>query len=161
MRSAGALRIGLIGLGRWGTNYARTIRSLDGLELAVVSCRGECPSELDLFSHARDWRALLDWEDLDGVVIASPPETHYEIASALLARGLPIILEKPACYSVNECNQLMELSLVHNVPCLVGYTHLYSSAYRRLKLLNGTDRFTPKINSVGLSNGPFRENVAV
>lgn len=155
------LRLGLIGLGRWGINYAQTIRSIDGLELFAIATKERRPEQYGGSFHTCNWRDLLHLDEIDGVIIASSPETHYEIATTFLTRQLPVILEKPACYSVVSCKTLKELSIKYRVPCIVGYTHIYSSAFRALRRRVQAGEIPLEIRSTGVSYGPFRANVGV
>lgn len=155
------VRLGLIGLGRWGTNYARAMGSVDGVILSAVSTRGRHREGCDGVRHVSDWRRLLDMKDIDGVVVAAPPGTHYEMGSAFLSSGIPVVLEKPACYRVQECEDLARLSLENGAPCVVGYTHLYAPAYRSLKDRLPDAGGPTLIRSIGVSEGPFRDDVPV
>jgi len=155
------LRLGLVGLGRWGTNYAETIRSIDGLELCAIATKSQRPKMHGETFQTCNWLDFLALPELDGVIIASSPEMHFKMAATFLAKGLPVLLEKPACFKVLCCEALMKLSFTRSTPCVVGYTHLYSSAYRSLKRNRHANNAAPKIRSSGLSNGPFRTNVDV
>jgi len=159
--SARCVRLGLIGLGRWGVNYARTINSTSGVSLYAIATKNQRSVEFDVAFHTQNWRDLLGLAELDGVIIACNPELYYDIASSFLNKGLPVIIEKPVCLKTDHCFSLKEISLRNNVPCLVGYTHLYSSAYRFLKKKVHEIGVPLMINSVGLSDGPFRNNVDV
>jgi myo-inositol 2-dehydrogenase/D-chiro-inositol 1-dehydrogenase len=62
------------------------------------------PTEPDLAALSRglgveriadDWRQVVDADDLDAIVIATPTDTHYEIVMAAARRGLAIFCEKP------------------------------------------------------------------
>lgn len=54
----------------------------------------------------RDYRELLDQEDVDAVMIATPDHTHAVIAMAALKRGKHIYCEKPLAWSVFEARQM-------------------------------------------------------
>ncbi|MDA8631236.1 Gfo/Idh/MocA family oxidoreductase [Litoricolaceae bacterium] len=161
LSSSRSLKLGLIGLGRWGVNYARILTAKSGLTLAAVVTKNQSPTGLEGVFHTHNWRDLLDFPELDGVIIACSPDLHFEMAFSLLSKGLPVIIEKPACYKTDQCLSLMELSLKNNVPCLIDYTHLYSPAYRLLKKKVSQIGMPLVIRSVGLSYGPFRDNVDV
>ena len=56
----------------------------------------------------RDFRELLDREDVDAVMIATPDHTHAVITMAALKRGKHVYCEKPLTYSVYEARQVMK-----------------------------------------------------
>lgn len=55
-----------------------------------------------------DYRELLDKEDLDAVMIATPDHTHAVITMAALKRGKHVYCEKPLTWSVSEARQITE-----------------------------------------------------
>jgi len=55
-----------------------------------------------------DYRELLEKEDLDAVMVATPDHTHAAITMAALRRGKHVYCEKPLTYSVDEARQVAE-----------------------------------------------------
>lgn len=107
------VRVGLIGNGHWGRVYVKTFEKL-GEPLAWVT--------------SRDTRL-----DADAIIIATPAETHYDIAKAALSHGCHVLIEKPMCLRVDHARALLELAKRMGVVGFVGHTHLYSPAWREVK----------------------------
>ena len=84
-------------------------------------------------SQYEDYRAMLDRGDLDGIVVATPHATHYAIASDVLTRGIPLMLEKPMVLRAHEARDLVRLAEVHDVPLVVGYPYHFVEQYARLR----------------------------
>ena len=82
-----------------------------------------------------DWKVLINAGDLDGLIIATPPETHAQIALAAINEGLPVMVEKPMTASLMEATELCAIAAKTGVPVLVDHTQLFHPAYRRLKKL--------------------------
>ena len=131
------MRIGLIGLGYWGPNYARVVTELPGVELAVV-----CDSSPDAvkFVQSRvpgvaattDPGAVFAQADVDAVIIATPTWTHAELTLAALSAGKHVLCEKPLARSVEECDRVIaEADRVGKI-LFVGHTFLFNPAVRRL-----------------------------
>lgn len=60
--------------------------------------------------HAyRDYRELLARDDIDGVVIAVPDQSHFRIASDALRAGKDVYLEKPMTYTIDEAERLHDM----------------------------------------------------
>jgi predicted dehydrogenase len=133
-----ALRLGLVGAGRWGRIYIRTIgRLAPDLVLARVASRNPDTAALlpaDCVVSA-DWRELVGAGDLDGLIVASPPDTHVDIALAAVAAGLPVLVEKPLCLDPDEAGRLFAAALAGSSPVMVEHTHTFSPAFRGLKRL--------------------------
>lgn len=70
---------------------------------------------------------------VDAVIIATPAETHYEIADYFIGRGLPSLIEKPFAANEEECLELIKLAAAKGVPLLVGHTENYNPAVMRLR----------------------------
>ncbi len=59
------------------------------------------------YEHALD---LIRDNDIDLVIIATPPDTHFQLAKIALENNKHVVLEKPMCLTVSEADELIELS---------------------------------------------------
>lgn len=109
-----AFRIGVIGAGAHGTRYVRhALRDVQGMT-ATALCRrspeegGRIAAEFSCRYH-REPEALIADPDVDGVVVSTPPSSHFEISRMVLAAGKPLLLEKPMTGTLAEASSLAEL----------------------------------------------------
>jgi predicted dehydrogenase len=70
---------------------------------------------------------------LDGVVIATPPTTHYPIARDCLMHGLHILVEKPLTLNSQHAEDLLMLAADRDRIVMVGHTFEYNGAVHALK----------------------------
>ncbi len=104
--------IGIIGCGVRARSLMNTLRSMDmnvkitalydtdaERALADLAADGEDISTIRVWDDADD---MLDNAELDGVLIATRSEAHVHFAKKVLARSIPMILEKPITYSMDE-----------------------------------------------------------
>lgn len=156
------IRLGLIGAGRWGSHYIHTIQGTPEAVLARVSTRRSDVSTLVGQACQVDvsWQSLIDAEDLDGVIIATPPRLHYAMVRYALLHDLPVLAEKPLTMDVTEARTLRELAAKRGVPMLVDHVYLYHPAYRALRLHLGGKRPLRIQGSAG-GPGPFRPDIPV
>ncbi len=157
------LRLGLAGAGRWGRNYIRTISALPQVRLAQVASGNPETAPLlpaDCRLTAR-WRELIDPSALDGIIIATPPASHVEIARAAILAGIPVLVEKPLALSATEARALRDLAAEKRVFALVEHTHLFSPAFRSLKDLARRNGSVREIRSEASNHGPYRRDVSV
>ena len=162
--STKALKLGLIGLGRWGQNYVRTIRNSPGLQLRRAAGRVHQSSVLgdDPFTDfTSDWRDVCDDTSLDGVIVATPPHTHYEIVCRTLEAGLPVMVEKPFTASLQECKDLFGHAEQKQVFCMVNFIHIYSRGYQHLKSCLGATAGIRHIFTENFAPGPYRTDIQV
>lgn len=160
---AAALRLGLIGAGRWGRNYVRTVASLPEVRLARLASRNPdsamlVPADCAIFA---DWRELLDPRALDGVIVATPPRLHAEMASRAIDAGLPVLVEKPLTMNVAQARSVRDRARERGVLAMVGHVHLFSPAYRTLKSIQPRYGEIREIRGEAGNHGPYRPDVPV
>lgn len=154
------VRLGLIGAGRWGKNFIGTIRASKRVTLSVLCSRN--PASRSLVDP--DCRIIQDWHDLlagglcDGVIIATPPDTHAEILSAMIRARMPSMVEKPLTLGLQEAVNLQQLLRQFPTPVLVDHVYLFHPAYAELKRLSAELGPVRSIQSEGANRGPFRPN---
>lgn len=157
------VRLGLIGVGRWGTVYIRTIISSLHERCRVSHLATSRPENRTLVPYpvavTPDWRQVLAG-DCDAVIIATPPQTHAEILEACVDAGKPCLVEKPLCLDVATAERLHRRVEAAEVPVLVGHTQLFNPAYRALKqALRQAGEAVRAVVSEGMALGPFRTDV--
>src|SRR4029078_4249721 len=105
VKSGAALRVGVIGVGTMGSNHARVLAGISGVQLVGVADPDRAQRELvtgTLGCRAvESVEALLDL-GLDAVTIAAPTHLHRDIALACIERGIHVLVEKPIASSVEE-----------------------------------------------------------
>jgi predicted dehydrogenase len=125
------LQIGVVGLGYWGPNLVRVLHELpEASPTMAFDTRPEALSRLTArypaVREAQSYEEILEDEQLDGVAIATPVSTHYELAVAALDAGKHVFLEKPLAASSEEANLLIRLARRNRVTLMPGHTFLYS-----------------------------------
>ena len=155
------VRVGLLGAGRWGQRYIETFKLVPGVRLTALASRN--PGSRSLVPEgcriSESWRDVIAADDVDAVIVASPPMLHAEMADAALDAKKPVLVEKPFTLSVETAKALEQKSQARNALIMVGHTQLYNAAFRKLK------RSLPEIGPVrrivcNAGNwGPFRPDV--
>ncbi len=132
------LRIAVLGAGQWGPNLVRNFHTREASEVAWVVDRD--PARLALVRQrypdveaASDPALALADATVDGVVVATPTATHYELAAAALEAGKHVLVEKPIATSVPEAEALCALAERQERVLMVGHVFLYNRAIRRVK----------------------------
>jgi myo-inositol 2-dehydrogenase/D-chiro-inositol 1-dehydrogenase len=88
-----------------------------------------------------DWRALVDRKDIDLVDIASPNDTHAEIAIAAAKAGKMVLCEKPLGRTADEARSMVNAVEAAGVSNMVWYNYRRVPAVTMLKNLLREDRF--------------------
>lgn len=132
------LKIGAIGCGYWGPNLIRNFIEIPESELiAIADLQQEQLNRITTrypqievaTHHYRDLFSL----GLDGVVVATPPHTHFAIARECLMHGLHVLIEKPITLDSQDAYQLTTLAREYNRVLMVGHTFEYNPAVRMLR----------------------------
>ncbi|MQY76138.1 MAG: oxidoreductase [Spirochaeta sp.] len=127
----------VVGAGRWGKNHIKTLDDLDclaGIVEADSDTRNvfkEKYPEVKTFATVRD--AIK--EDFDGFTVATPAETHFEIAEFIINHKKHVLVEKPLTLKASEARRLKELAEENKVNLMVGHLLLFHPAIRKIKEL--------------------------
>lgn len=156
------LRLGLVGAGAWGRNYVIAISHVDGVGLARIASRN--PASADLVDEAgavhAEWRDMLAAGDLDGVIIASPPASHAEIALAALERGCAVLVEKPLTLDLDEAAKVRDRARALGAVAQVDHIDLANPAWRALKARLPEIGVPRRLLGTWANKGPLRPDVS-
>ena len=111
--SASPLKIGLMGYGFAGqTFHAPVIAHCGHATLAAIATSQPDRARADYADAAivADLDALLALDDLDCIVIATPNDTHFDLARRVLAGGKHVVVDKPVTLSAAQARVLAALA---------------------------------------------------
>lgn len=130
------VNVAVVGTGYWGPNLIRNFASLPGCQLAAVCDLN--PSRLRLIAEQYDVHTTTDLEQVladpivEAVAIATPAETHRQVAEACLLAGKHVYVEKPLATKGSDAESLVRLAREAGHILMVGHLYLYDSAVNRL-----------------------------
>jgi predicted dehydrogenase len=133
--SESPLRIGVIGFGQRGQEYAKHLRKRhDARIVAIVDPdkeRQALASSLGFqaFGHIEELSAAA----LDGVLVCTPPSVRVPPVTWALTHHVPAMCEKPLALSLDEAVKITELCAAHSQHLIVGYTLRYKSPFREMQ----------------------------
>jgi UDP-2-acetamido-3-amino-2,3-dideoxy-glucuronate N-acetyltransferase len=132
------MKIAVVGAGYWGENLVRVFHQL-GVLAKICDAR---PARLEQLAAKypevrmeTSLESVLTDGGINGVVIATPAETHYAIASAALEAGKDVFVEKPIALRSSEAGLLMDLAERRQCILMVGHLLEYHPAITRLEEL--------------------------
>lgn len=167
------MRIGVAGVGRIGAMHAANLAGLAGVDEVILADGVEGRAEqlaADLgVAAAGDLDELFSRSD--GVVIATPTNTHPALVRAALAARVPALCEKPIAGERHEMRHLVEEVEAAGVPVVVGFQRRFDPAMVELKrrldagelgevyLVNarGHDAAPPDFSYLPTSGGIYRD----
>lgn len=128
------LRAGVIGVGYFGRFHAAKYAALDGCELvAIVDID---PTRAAAATESYGGQAYAEVEAIigrvDAVSIATPTQTHFEIARQCLENGIHVLLEKPMTATLAEADALIDLARRKGLVLQVGHQERFFAAQLKL-----------------------------
>lgn len=163
------LSFGIVGWGYWGPKIARNLESLSNVMVTmVVDKDARRLASLPVNQYQAWVRKTTQVEDVfrsdvDGVVIATPVQTHYRLAREALLHGKHVLVEKPLTTSIAEAEDLIALADQQGCTLMVGHTFEYSPAINELRkfVQSGDLGKIYSIEAERLNLGLFRSDVNV
>jgi len=160
------INVAVVGSGYWGKNLVRNFNELGALHTIcdnnseTLRCFKEKYPDKEFQTS---FYAVLQNPDISAVVIATPAETHFELAKKALLARKHVFVEKPLSLIVSEAEELKQLAVQHNLKLMVGHILLYHPAIIKLKKIINSGELG-KINYIysnRLNLGKFRieENI--
>ena len=110
-------RVGVVGCGRWGSKHLRALECL--ARRVNIECIVACdvhPTALARIENNRimlhdDPLTLVEQFNLDSVIVATPNETHYDLGTMFLNKGVDVFLEKPIATTFDDASSLVSTSV--------------------------------------------------
>lgn len=131
------LKVAVVGTGAWGEQHARIFSRRPDTTLAAVV--GRTPEK----AQARAWAygataytdvdRMLDAEQPDLVTVCLPNEGHFAPTLALIERGVPLLVEKPFVFHLDEADQLLEAAAARDLFLAINFNHRYAEPVQRAR----------------------------
>lgn len=132
------LNIGVVGCGYWGPNLIRNFSALSECNVKKL-----CDADTDrlqsmasLYTHigrTTNYIELIEDQDIDAIVIATPVRFHFEMAMQSLLADKHTFVEKPMVKNLREGKLLVQTAQNRGLTLMVGHTFIYSPAVRKIK----------------------------
>ncbi len=151
--SAEPLRLGVAGVGVMGSNHARVIAELPGVEFVGVADPDR--PQANFVADALGCAAVGDLDQLlalgvDAVTIAAPTHLHHELSLACIRRGVHVMVEKPIASSAEEGRSIIAAARRAGVILMVGHVERFNPAVQSIKeAIHGEDILSIAITRVG------------
>lgn len=141
------LKFGLIGAGRFGKHYMRLLQKNKNAQLACVCVRTQkalneifcsIPNGTNTTADAKE---LLEDQNIDGVIIATPFFTHYGLALKALKEEKHVLLEKPMVQTLSQAKKLSKAVNTSGKTFMVGHQYVYNDHINYIKAQNEKNFF--------------------
>ncbi len=127
------VKLAVVGVGRLGSIHARVISEIPQAELVyVVDLIKDRAEEVGSEYSAEPLLDYVEVKDVDGVVVATPTHSHYQVARHFLERGVNVLVEKPITSRSGEAEDLLQIARRRKAVLHVGHVERFNPASRRL-----------------------------
>jgi len=137
------LRVGVVGVGRFGRHHARIYSELDEVELVGVA-DPDAERAADVARRA-DTAVFTDYHDLidkvDAVSVAVPTRSHRSVSCDFLSRGVSVLVEKPMASSLAEALEMQAVAEKSGAALQVGLVYRFSPFMRAIREMDIEPKF--------------------
>ena len=152
------LKAGIIGLGKMGISHAAIVGAHPSVDF-VAAC-DTSSLILDAFKKYTsvniysDYKKMVDNEELDLVLIATPTKLHYPIVKYAFEKNIHVFCEKPFSLISSEGEELVEIAKNKSLINQVGYHNHFIGTFRELKRLLQENIIGELVHFTGEAYGP-------
>lgn len=134
------MKFAIVGLGHWGPRLIP--KFLKHPKVVGMYCydiddsrSAKVAKEFPEVVVASDYRSILENEDVNAIIVATPVASHFDIAKQALEHGKHVFVEKPLTNSITDAQTLVELASARNLKLMVDHITIYGGAVRKIKEL--------------------------
>ena len=131
------IKFAIIGMGIRGKLFADIISQHQDAELVAVCDIDDKALDKAAKNYGvrcyKDWKELLNQEELDAAYIATPDDTHRMPTILAAERGLHILIEKPLATKIEDCFEMKSAIEKAGVKSLVAYNNRWNPNFIRAK----------------------------
>jgi predicted dehydrogenase len=162
------VRIGVVGYGYWGPNLVRNFADTPGCEVAAVSDLdtnklATVKRRFPTVTTTTNFNDLLADTSIDAVAIATPVNTHYELAMAALKAGKHVWVEKPMTETFEQAQRLVDEAERRGKVLHVDHTFIYTGAVQKMAEIVKAGELGKILyyDSIRVNLGLFQRDVSV
>jgi predicted dehydrogenase len=147
------LQLAVVGPGLIGKKHIKLIDDSDEADLCSIIAPDRAHNhDVASIYNVPLYYALEDClaeQKLDGVIISSPNQFHYEQAAVCIRAGIPVLIEKPVTADLAQGESLVQLAKLHNAKALVGHHRTYSPILKAARTVINSGRLGRLVSVIG------------
>ena len=153
------VKAAVIGVGSMGVNHARVNWELPDVDLVAVADFDESRVNSVAKKYSTkaytDYQRMLDETKPDEVTLAVPTVYHHKIALDIIERGIPLLIEKPISFTLEEGREIIEAAKNKSVKLMIGHIERFNPAIIALKELIAQEELGRIFQMDAHRQGPF------
>lgn len=130
--------LALIGYGYWGPNLLRVMDAIKEINVKYVcdmneKRREEARSKYPSYEYIADTKKIFSDSSVDGVVIATPIDSHFSLAMEAMKAGKDVFVEKPITGSSKDAEELVAFAKKSGRILMTGHTFVFSPPVMKMR----------------------------
>jgi predicted dehydrogenase len=134
---ADQLRVAVVGAGGWGRQHARVFSGRPDTELVAICGRdpGRTAARAAEFGTVAytDLATMLAEAKPDLVTVCLPNEGHFDATLQLIEAGVPLLVEKPLVFHLDEADHLIAAAAERDLFFAINFNHRFAEPVARAK----------------------------
>lgn len=132
------IKLGIIGAGRMGITHFSIINTHPQVSIvSVADSSGLVLSVMKKYipglSVYKEYKEMLDAENIDAVLVCTPPNLHFQIIKKCAEKGIHVFAEKPFTLNYQDASELADTFAVNNLVNQVGYVNRFNDVFMKTK----------------------------
>ncbi len=131
------LKVAVVGTGRWGAQHARIFSRRADTELVGVVGRNPertaARAERYETGAYTDLAQMIDSERPDLITVCLPNEGHFDTTLELVRAGIPLLVEKPLVFNLDEAEILLAEAAAHDLFFAINFNHRFAEPVQRAR----------------------------
>ena len=143
------VKVGFVGCGTHSTHNIYPMLKYSRCKLVAVcdADEGVARRNANLFGAGDAFYTnadkMLDEQELDGVFVVGPSPMHYEVGSKVLARGIPLFVEKPPAPTLAQAEEMVALARKNKTIFMVGFMKRHGLPVKKAREMIDAGSFVP------------------
>ena len=133
------LKVAVVGAGEWGRQHARVFSQREDTDLVAIVGRTldktRERAERYRTTAYTDIARMLDETQPDLVSVSLPNEGHFDATLQLVRAGVPLLVEKPLVFDLEEADRLLDEAAERDLFFAINFNHRYAEPVVRAKAL--------------------------
>lgn len=158
------LKTAVIGVGSMGFNHARVYWEMPEVELVGITDENDQISQTVAKKYSTraytNYHQMLDETNPDAVTLAVPTIHHHDIALDIIEREIPLLIEKPIAFTIEEGKNIIKYAREKNVKLMIGHIERFNPAIIALKEHIAEDELGRIFQMDAHRQGPFPARIA-
>jgi len=132
------MKIAIIGTGSMGKNHVRVLRNIPEVNEIVISdinrkILEDTSKRFGISKLYQNHLEMLEMEKPDGVIVATPPNSHKKNVLDVIDAGINVLVEKPIAHTIEDAEEMIKAAEKKGVIFMVGHIERFNPVVTKIK----------------------------